>query len=304
MDLRHFRYFRAVAEQGGFTKAAVVLHVSQPTLSQQIRDLEREVGATLLSRGPDGVRLTAAGEAFYCRTGDVLAMVGEAAAEARRIGQEAEVVHIGWLVPLSLPIHVPIASAFAAAHPRTRLVWHELGLPEVERPLLDWSLDVAFVRLPLDAERLVWEALVEESCGLAVPPRHRLSGLDVIDVAEVLEEPMPLVGDAVSDRMKAWWLLHGLRNDEPPRTVGHPANTAMELALSVMLNTVVCPAPYVFVKTGGANGFGAAVLRGGPDASTGVARRRDDPRELPREFCEMARRVVRSIRVDAAGQQL
>ncbi|SDM53473.1 LysR family transcriptional regulator [Allokutzneria albata] len=294
MELRHFRYFTAVAEQGGFTKAAAMLYVSQPTLSQQIRALERELGVPLFLRAPDGVRLTAAGEVFYGHAGAVLRMVDEAARATRRAGAEPSVLRIGWSPPIPHALHVPIASAFSAAYPQVRLSWRETSLPDPERPLLDDDVDVALLRLPVDSERVLWEPISDEPCGLAVPVGHPLCELDSVDVAEVLDEPMPNVGDAVPESMKRWWLLPGSRNGEYPEAVGDPVNTVTELALSVVLNGVVCPAPYLYVKTAAVHGFRALELRGGPDSATGVARRRDDERALPRLFCELAAQVAGS----------
>ncbi|MGA6161076.1 LysR family transcriptional regulator [Amycolatopsis magusensis] len=297
MELRHFRYFTAVAEQGGFTRAATALYVSQPTLSQQIRALERELGVPLFLRAPDGVRLTAAGEVFYEHATAVLRMVDETARATRRAGAEPSVLRIGWSPPIPRAVHVPIVSAFSAAHPHVRLSWRETSLPDPERPLLDDEVDVALLRLPVDTERVLWAPIIDEPCGLAVPAGHPLSDLDAVDIADVLDEPMPNVGDAVPETMKRWWLLPESRNGEYPRAVGEPVSTVTDLALSVVLNNVVCPAPYLYVKTAAVHGFRALELRGGPDSSTGVARRRDDRRALPRVFCELAARVAAELPV-------
>ncbi|MFJ8917475.1 LysR family transcriptional regulator [Amycolatopsis sp. NPDC102389] len=297
MELRHFRYFTAVAEQGGFTKAATMLFVSQPTLSQQIRALERELGVPLFLRAPDGVRLTAAGEIFYGHARAVLRMVDEAARATRRAGAEPDVLRVGWSPPIPRAVHVPIASAFSAAYPQVRLSWQETTLPDPERPLLDDEVDVALLRLPVDVERVLWEPIVDEPCGLAVPAGHPLSELASVDVSDVLDEPMPNVGDAVPESMKRWWLLPESRNGEYPKAVGEPVSTVTELALSVVLNSVVCPAPYLYVKTASVHGFHAVELRGGPCSSTGVARRRDDRRALPRLFCELATRITAELAV-------
>src|SRR4051812_50199967 len=84
MELRHLRYFVAVAEELHFRRAAERLHISQPPLSQQIRNLEADVGATLLVRNQRRVELTAAGRAYLARARDILGAVEDAAREARR----------------------------------------------------------------------------------------------------------------------------------------------------------------------------------------------------------------------------
>src|SRR4029078_8879799 len=90
MELRHLRYFVAVAEELHFRRAAERLHMSQPRLSQQIRQLEQEVGAQLLSRNQRKVELTAAGAAFLVRAREILEAVEDAARQARRV-QRGEV---------------------------------------------------------------------------------------------------------------------------------------------------------------------------------------------------------------------
>src|SRR6185436_13808319 len=85
MELRHLRYFVAVAEELHFRRAAERLHMSQPPLSQQIRQLEEEVGATLLTRSQRKVELTAAGAAFLVRAREILDAVEDAARQARRV---------------------------------------------------------------------------------------------------------------------------------------------------------------------------------------------------------------------------
>ncbi|WP_143267120.1 LysR family transcriptional regulator [Amycolatopsis thailandensis] len=295
MELRHFRYFTAVAEQGGFTKAANMLFVSQPTLSQQIRALERELGVPLFLRAPDGVRLTAAGEVFHGHAEAVLRMVDEATRATRRAGSEPDTLRIGWAPPIPRALHVPIASAFSTAYPHVRLAWQETTLPDPEGPLLDGDVDVSLLRLPVDVERVLWEPIADEPCGLAVPIGHPLAELDSVGVPDILDEPMPNVGDAVPEAMKRWWLLPDSRNGEYPKAVGEPVSTVTELALSVVLNGVVCPAPYLYVKTAAVHGFRALELREGPCSSTGVARRRDDRRALPRLFCELATRVTAEL---------
>src|SRR5260221_2341047 len=90
MELRHFRYFVAVAEEGSFLAAALRVRVAQPSLSKQIRDLEREVGVKLLDRTPRGVRLTRAGEAFLVEARTTLENAKRASASAKRAGLAGE----------------------------------------------------------------------------------------------------------------------------------------------------------------------------------------------------------------------
>src|SRR5688572_20548007 len=132
MQLRHFRYFVAVAEEGGFLKAARRLNVAQPALSKQIQDLEREIGVSLFERLPRGVRLTAAGRNFLVEARSTLENAARAVAVARRAEEHLEShlqfahgpmnVHAGVLAEL--------LAAFRTAHPQTEVQLHRLNQAE------------------------------------------------------------------------------------------------------------------------------------------------------------------------------
>src|SRR5580704_10236674 len=93
MELRHLRYFLAVAEELNFTRAAERLHIAQPPLSQQIRQLEDELGLQLLERGSRPLRLTEAGQFFKTEAMNLIAQLDQAVAGARRIGRG----EVGWI---------------------------------------------------------------------------------------------------------------------------------------------------------------------------------------------------------------
>ncbi|GHE47664.1 hypothetical protein GCM10018785_16540 [Streptomyces longispororuber] len=289
------RYFVAVAEQGSFTRAALALHVSQPTLSQQIRDLERELGVTLLSRGPGGVRPSRAGEVYYERIRLVLAAVDDAARAARRAADGPARLSVGIGVPLPRDVHLPVLSAFAAAHPEVRVAWRELTITDFDTPLTSGEVDVALIRMPLDPERLVWEPLLAEPRGLAVPPGHRLHGRDGATLADVIEEPLPHVAPAVPDGMRRWWQMYAQRNGEAPEFVGEPVSSPYEIFTSVVLHHVVCPGPFAFRTTPLPAGVRILPLTGLPGALVVAARRREDHRELPAAFCALAAELARGL---------
>ena len=149
MELRHLRYFVAVAEELHFRRAAERLHMSQPPLSQQIRALEEEVGATLLLRNQRRVELTAAGAAFLVRAREILAAVEDAAREARRV-QRGEVgrLAVGFVGSAMYSFVPELLRAFREQCPDIALRLHELGTTEQLRQLEDGRLDVGFLRPP------------------------------------------------------------------------------------------------------------------------------------------------------------
>ncbi|MQY30818.1 LysR family transcriptional regulator [Nocardia aurantia] len=296
MELRHFRYFVAVAECMSFTGAAARLYVSQPTLSQQIRGLERELGVRLFDRQPDGTRLTAAGLVFYERAQRILGKVDSAVADTRKAAPHLSELRIGVAGPLPDSIHFPVISAFAAAFPQVRLRCQELAIPEYEQPLLTGDIDVAFLRSPLDFDRVVGQPIVGgEPCAIAAPQGHPFWEADSVGVAEFLEQPLVNYSPKISRRPRLFWQLSGERNGAEPQFVGEHAATNAEITLSAGLNKVVIAGPATLGDGLTVSRFKLVELRGGPTCTTYVVRRRDDTRMLPATFCDFAHRIATEL---------
>jgi DNA-binding transcriptional LysR family regulator len=132
MELRHLRYFVAVAEAENVSRAALKLHVSQPALSRQIRDLEEELGFSLLKRSPKSVRLTDAGRLFLSESRAVLLHAQEAVKAARALanGGEGE-LHVGFAPTLTARILPPTLRAFQAGTAGVRVKLHDLSTEEL-----------------------------------------------------------------------------------------------------------------------------------------------------------------------------
>ena len=147
MELRHLRYFVAVADHGGISHAAERLHIAQPAVSRQIRDLEAELGVALLLREGRRVLLTDAGRAFAERARAVLAASHEAADEARRIAKgETGTLRIGLLESASWAGHLPRAlNGYARAYPNVRLEVVPMGSVDQIEALLAEEIDAGFI---------------------------------------------------------------------------------------------------------------------------------------------------------------
>lgn len=147
MELRHLRYFVAVAEHGGISHAAERLNIAQPAVSRQIRDLETELGVDLLQREGRRVILTDAGRAFATRARAVLAASQDAMHEARRIDKgEAGHLRIGLLESASWAGHLPLAlNRFARRFPDVRLEVSPMGSVNQIESVLAGTLDAGFV---------------------------------------------------------------------------------------------------------------------------------------------------------------
>jgi DNA-binding transcriptional LysR family regulator len=178
MELRHLRYFIAVAEEGHITRAAERLGMQQPPLSQQIRALERELGVQLLRRKPRGVELTEAGRALLDDARLVFARIDHAIATTRRTARG----ELGRLVvgfTSSAPFHpfVPrVIRAFRDTAPDIALTLEESGTTELIDALRHERVDAAFIRTHVtDAQGLTMNPLLEEAMRLALPATHRLA---------------------------------------------------------------------------------------------------------------------------------
>ena len=193
MELRHLRYFIGVAEEENVSRAALKLHVSQPALSRQIRDLEEELGFLLLERSAKSVRLTEAGRAFLTEARAVLQRAEDAVKAARAIatGGRGE-LHVGYAPSLTARILPPTLRAFQAELPNVRVRLHDLSTEEMLAGLREGKLQIALVvRLtPALLRGLRFEELARDSICLAVAPKHPLAGRRTVTLAEVAREPL------------------------------------------------------------------------------------------------------------------
>ncbi len=193
MELRHLRYFIAVAEAENVSRAALKLHVSQPALSRQIRDLEEELGFLLLERSAKSVRLTEAGHAFLTEARAALQRVEEGVKAARAVATGASgELHVGYAPSLTARILPPTLRAFQTELPRMRVKLHDLSTEEMLARLREGKLQIALLVRPTRAmlRGLRFEELLRDSLRLAVPPNHRLAQQRSVTLAEAAREPL------------------------------------------------------------------------------------------------------------------
>lgn len=177
MELRHIRYFLAVAEEGNFTRAAARVGIGQPPLSQQIKDLEREVGAVLFHRVPHGAELTEAGIAFLKSVRTMPDQAASAMREARRAARgETGALRIGFTGSAVLNPQVPrVIRAFRRRYPDVSLGLVEANSTELSHGLRADSLDLAFMRpAAVDGEGMRITHLFDEPMIAALPSGHSL----------------------------------------------------------------------------------------------------------------------------------
>ncbi|MGK5641987.1 LysR family transcriptional regulator, partial [Streptomyces sp. URMC 126] len=211
LDLRLVRYFVAVAEHRHFGRAAGALRVAQPSLSRQIRALERRLGARLLDRTPRGTRLTEAGEVFLPLATALLRSAAQAAARTRAAAEPDRVT----LGVLTHTIITPAVRELRRRHPEAEVTTVHLRWDDVSAALLDHRADAVVTRLPLPAEGLHVTVLYPEPRVLVVPRDHRLAGREKATLVDIADEPLPRVRDP-DPALNAYWRID-------PRPDGRPA---------------------------------------------------------------------------------
>jgi len=189
MELRHLRYFVAVAEAASFTAAAKSLNISQPPLSQQIRDLEEEVGTRLFERSSRNVELTEAGADFLNHARMILGQVEHAAHQARAIGSgQVGTLNIGTTGSVLLGSLSMLVARFGDRWPGVFVRIHEMDPQAQEAALLAHRTDLSFVRRPRHNVDLVATVAWHEEVGVVLPESHPLARLEKIELGALRGE--------------------------------------------------------------------------------------------------------------------
>ncbi|MFF1838658.1 LysR family transcriptional regulator [Streptomyces sp. NPDC058231] len=200
IDLRLLRYFVALAEHRTFTRAADALHLTQPSLSRQIRRLEQQLGARLLDRTPHGSRLTAAGEVLLPHAQTLLSTAARATALTRAAAEPTRIT-IGYTTNI---IITPAVRELRRRHPDADVNTAHLSWHEVRPALLDGRVDAVVTRLPLQTAKLHVTVLYDEPRVLVVPLDHRLAGRESVALADFTDEPLIRASDPARD---AFWRI-------------------------------------------------------------------------------------------------
>jgi LysR family transcriptional regulator, hca operon transcriptional activator len=197
MELRHLRYFVAVAEAGSLTVAAArKLHTSQPSLSRQIRDLEDEVGVQLLTRRARGIELTPAGRAFLDHARAVLSQVEAATEAARRIAHPAKpCFSMGFLTGHELTWMPEALRILRDELPNIDVMISSQYSPVLADGLSKGKIDAAVLRRERGMPDLAFRLLVKEPLVVVLPSDHRLAALKVISPQNLLGETFVTVSD-------------------------------------------------------------------------------------------------------------
>jgi len=193
MELRHLKYFVAVAEAENVSRAALKLHVSQPGISRQIRDLEDELGFQLFERSAKSIKLTSAGKSFLTEARAVLQRAEDAVKTARAIATgEVGELHVGYAGSPTVRLLPPTLRAFQNESPQVRVRLHDLSTEEMMAGIRGGKLQIALLVCPTPSllRGLKFAELTQLPIRLAVAPKDPMARARSVSLAEVAKRPL------------------------------------------------------------------------------------------------------------------
>jgi LysR family cyn operon transcriptional activator len=233
MELRHLRYFLAIADTLSFTRAAAALHLTQPTLSHQIKQLERDVGTPLFDRVGRSVRLTAPGKVFREHAERALQELKSASAALEELqGLMHGTLKIGVFQSFNSSLLPPILGDFAERYPAVRVTVRQLPTREMETLLLKGELDLGIAYMQPDSARILAEKLFDERMMLVVSDDHPYADRREIHLKQLADQPLALLsGEFPSRQLLLDWFA----------AVGYEPQVAIEInSTDAILATVRC----------------------------------------------------------------
>jgi len=194
MELRHLRYFVAVAEELNFTRAAERLETAQPSLSQQIKHLEKFVGTALLVRNKRRVELTEAGHMFLSESRDILARTERAIQRIRETaGDLATELSVAVAPAAEVKVLPKLLPLVQRKMPGLRLILHTMPTSEQKIAFANHSLDVGFLRGPVSLPNAVIEPLLDEKLVIGLPSKHPLAAKKKLRIADLNQHPFIMI---------------------------------------------------------------------------------------------------------------
>ncbi|MGA7391254.1 MAG: LysR substrate-binding domain-containing protein [Terrimicrobiaceae bacterium] len=293
MELRHLRYFVAVAEELNITRAAVRLNVSQPPLSRQIRDLEDELGVVLLERSPKEVCLTAAGRIFFKEARRVLRQAAEAVRKARELGLARAELRVGYAPSPTVQILPRALRAFQKAAPEARVELLDQSTEESLAGLSAATIDVALVVQPPLTGRssLVFEKLLELPVGIIVPHEHQFARRGSVTLDEALSQPLvPYVRKGYADYHH--WLSGVLKRARRKPRLVTAVDGAISLIAAVEAGQGIGFAPSTFAVVAGRR-VRFVPLSAAPPLAVGYVVRATRPNEILETFIHALHSITR-----------
>jgi len=298
MELRHLRYFVAVAEAENVSRAALKLHVSQPALSRQIRDLEDELGFRLLERSAKSVRLTEAGRTFLAESQAVLQRADEAVKAARVVASgQREELNVGYAPMPTVSFLPPALRAFHKHFAGVRVRLHDLSPEEMLAGLHAGRLQLAFLVRPTRPmlRGLQFEEFARDHMRLAVGRDHLLARLRSISVKEIKSQSLVAYSRKEYPEYHAYLgALFGSAKPHPP--IVEECNDGVSLVTALETGRGVAILPQSLEMTTGSRIKLIPITPAPSPLVVGAA-------WLPKRLTSAAERFLRVTRASAKGKQ-
>jgi DNA-binding transcriptional LysR family regulator len=304
MELRRLRYFVAVAEELSFNRAAQRLHISQPPLSNQIKQLEGELGVRLFERSSRGVRMTEAGELLLEEARRIFVQVDQTVRTVQHVGH-GEVGHLtlGFVPSASNEVLPPLLRAFGERFPGVELFLREMRPDRVVQQLHDKLVDVGFLYLPLEDASLGIECVSREPLVLALAETHPLASEPRVGLQAVAGEPFVL--PARYQRMPG---LYGQVN-EACRQAGFVPKAVqkdvwlMQTIVGLVAGGIRVALVPASLRNLHRRGVVYKAVHGlSPTVELGVVRRGDDESPVVRSFLKVVREICHSDEIPPEDQ--
>jgi DNA-binding transcriptional LysR family regulator len=294
MELRHLRYFLALAEELSFTRAAERVGIAQPPFSQQIQALEQEMGVRLVDRTPRRVVLTEAGTVFAERVRFILSRIGEAVVVTQQVGRGMS-GHVCVGFTESGCFHPAVTRTlleFRQAYPALHVTLQENKSTNLVAMIREGTVDAAFIRPPFEADEVVaYAPLLHEKMVVAVPKGHRLASRKATTLAGLSDEAFVFyhrdVRPGLTDAVIAACERSGFR---PRLSQEAPQLTSTLNLVAAGLGVSIVPESLKHLRT---NDIVYLRLTGNaPQAALGLASRADERSAAVDNFIAVALRVA------------
>jgi len=296
MELRHLRYFLAVAEEGNFRRAADRVGIAQPPLSSQIKDLEEELGVQLFYRHPRGADLTEAGNAFLAEVHVIFGHIEYAKKMALR-GAAGEFgrLRVGFTGSAAFSEGVPKAiRAFRRAYPKVELLLAELNTVQLMEQVRHRSIDAVFIRPgPTPPEGLSVTPLAEDAMMVVLPIAHRLASEYAIPLSALKGEPLVLhsrtLGPDLYDEV-----IDACRRSGFEPIIGQVSAQITSIAnlVAVEMGVSIVPAPLSNIRVPGV--VFLPIIGDAPRARLALVTHPDDRSVITRNFRTQVRAIVQA----------
>ncbi|MHB2019171.1 MAG: LysR family transcriptional regulator [Candidatus Xenobia bacterium] len=292
LQLRHLRYFVTVAEELHFGRAAERLHIAQPPLSQQIRQLEDYLGVRLFERTRRKVELTDAGRIFLDEARRTLSQAQQAVQSAQQAGRgQVGRLEIGFAPSAPFNILPSILKTYRERFSKVTLVLHEMTTTEQVEGLRHGTIDVGFVRLPVEDDSLATEVALREPLVAALPEAHRLAPRSRIQLKQLAAEPFLMfprqVGPGLYDQILGLCFQAGFS----------PKVTQEASQMPTIIGLVGAGFGVALVPASVQNIHGSGVvfrpLQNSSVVELGIATRREEASAVLRSFLQIARDYCR-----------